>query len=229
MRGIGWSFGTPAAVPPHPHTSASRPAFAARTLAHGLLSLAIFDGAHHAVQLLHPTTLGHPDGGSVFNPELPPLSRALDALRTTLLSGLVFYYSLELMHSVLALLALALGGAPAAWPPFSIMPWTSTSVARFWGRAWHQTFRRSFLALGGALLQRLLGVPGMWVGAFGASALMHDVCVWAMGRGTGGWRVQAFFWAMGAGCALERAFRAATGVKAGGVGGWCWTMGWTLG
>jgi hypothetical protein len=223
MRGIDWSFSSSSTIPPHPSASLGRLAFAARTLAYGLFSLAIFDGAQHIIQVAHP------DGGTIFTPSLPPIAQYLDALKTTLLAGLVFYFNIETVYATATLAGLALGSPPRRWPPFSTPPWRATSVARFWGRAWHQTFRRPFLALGGAPLRALLGPPGMWLGAFGASAAFHDWTMWGMGRGVAGWRAQTFFWTMGGGCAAEYLFSRATGRRVGGAFGWVWTMCWTVG
>jgi hypothetical protein len=119
--------------------------------------------------------------------------------------------------------------SPERWPPFSRPPWKPTNLREFWGRAWHQTFRKSFHALGSIPLSKVLGPIGIPLGAFAVSALVHDMILWGAGRGIGGWEVHGFFWAMGVGCAFERIFEKASGRKVGGPAGWLWTLAWTIG
>jgi hypothetical protein len=230
IRGVGWSFSSPSSIPLHPHAREGRLAFALRTLLYGLLALTIYDGTHHGVQLMGPTTFGHPRGGSIFDPSLPPLPRYMRSLFVTFVSGLVLYFSLDAMYSVMTLFGVGLMGmSPERWPPFSRPPWKATSIREFWGRAWHQTFRRSFCTLGSIPFSKVLGPAGVPLGAFAVSALMHDMILWGMGRGIDGWKVHGFFWAMGVGCILERGFEKASGRRVGGPAGWLWTMAWTIG
>ncbi|TDL20606.1 hypothetical protein BD410DRAFT_790837, partial [Rickenella mellea] len=48
------------------------------------------------------------------------------------------------MFSVISAIAVALGSAPANWPPMFDAPFSATSLADFWGRRWHWIFRRVF-------------------------------------------------------------------------------------
>jgi hypothetical protein len=65
------------------------------------------------------------------------------------------------------------------------------------------------------------------MGAFAVSAVLHDLSMWGLGRGTEFRTVGGFFLLMGVGAALEHAFKAVTGRLVGGIWGWVWTMGWT--
>lgn len=229
-RSVGWHI-SPKAAPPHPHmeTSVSRRSFALRTLPYFILSLTIYDVAHHAVQLLGPDTFGSSSGGSIYDSSLPPLQRYLRSGFITLLCGFVFWGSIDALYSLASLFGvLVLRMEPVQWPPMSHQPWVSESIAEFWGKRWHQTFRRTFVAVAGRPLSYILGRVGLVMGSFAMSGLMHDGCSWPMGQGTD-YKVQIFFVMMGVGCILEGLFEWVSGWRVGGWVGWMWTMGWTLG
>jgi hypothetical protein len=61
------------------------------------------------------------------------------------------------------------------------------------------------------------------------SAVIHDLGMWGLGRGTEFHSVSGFFLLMGIGAAVEHAFKRLTGRRVGGFWGWAWTMAWTLG
>ncbi|KAG0145889.1 hypothetical protein CROQUDRAFT_658148 [Cronartium quercuum f. sp. fusiforme G11] len=82
---------------------------------------------------------------------------------------------------------------PIYYPPIFNSPHKSPSLSHFWGKGWHQLFRRVFLMGGGkpmiwmankigasVVTQRVLGLFGV----FGVSAFMHEyfACFWTPGR-----------------------------------------------
>jgi len=61
-------------------------------------------------------------------------------------------------------------------------------------------------------------------GAFGASAVIHDLGMWGLGRGTEFRTVGGFFVLMGIGVILEHGFKGMTGRCVGGFWGWVWVV-----
>ncbi|PSR75642.1 hypothetical protein PHLCEN_2v8933 [Hermanssonia centrifuga] len=134
-----------------------------------------------------------------------------------------------MMYHLATLIAFALPGLdqqPSDWPPLSQAPWLSTSLAEFWSKRWHQSFRRSFVQLGGKPLRFLFGRIGGIIGVFLLSGILHDWCIWGMGRGTDFPEIGGFFLLNGVGVILEQVWEQATGRKVEGWLGWLWTMCW---
>lgn len=224
VRYLGWRKDKPTPLRPQSRPMESRN-FVMRTCSYFLVAITIYDIAHHTVQLLGPDSFGTPIGGSTFDPSLPPLHRYARSSSLVLLCGFVFWGSIDALQALASLIGvLLLGISPNQWPPMSHEPWKSTSLADFWGKRWHQTFRRTFLVVGGRPFSWIFGPKlGLPFGAFAISGIMHDWCSWSMGRGTD-WRIQAFFVAMGLGCILERGFEEVSGKKVSGWAGRVWTM-----
>lgn len=231
LRGIGWTWSKGLRLPPETRPTHSRCAFAASTLLRALRDMFIFDAFQATLQHLAPTTFGSLAGGTIFDAGLPPPARYLRAALVTLLAATGIYFSLSMMYHLATVLAFALSFAmcgalpdPAEWPPISDAPWAATSLGDFWSRRWHQAFRHAFVRLGYRPGRAVAGRVGGVLGAFTLSAVMHDICIWAMGRGTDFRKIGGFFLLNGVGVALEHIFERVAGRRVGGVGGWVWTM-----
>ena len=227
MRGLGWDWSRGLYVPRDTRPTRSRLAFVLSTLVLFLRDLFIFDFCHYAVQLFSPDTFGSTKGGSIIDPSLPPVARYARSTTITLLSAVVIYFSLTMMYNFTTLLAFLLSGLredPAAWPPISEAPWRATSIADFWARRWHQTFRRPFIVIGGYPARKVFGKLGGVLGVFALSGVLHDWSIWGMGRGTDFSRLGGFFVLNGVGVILEQVWLRLTGKKVGGWTGWTWTM-----
>jgi hypothetical protein len=90
------------------------------------------------------------------------------------------------------------------WPPLSKCPWTS-SITDFWIFCWHQVFRHTFVIYNTRPGGALLGQRGALLSAFGVFAVMHDLGMWGLGRGSE-FRTASGFFLMGTGAALGHAF-----------------------
>ncbi|KAI0310852.1 hypothetical protein OF83DRAFT_1069855 [Amylostereum chailletii] len=225
QRGQGWSW----TRRPFPAAQArlNTPSIAAQCL-HLLSALVILDAAHYSIQLLVPG-VNDPDGGTIFDPFLPPLARYTRSSIVTILSAFVIFGGINAMYlSIVVPARLALRQPAWRWQTLFHDPWFSTSVTRFWGKGWHQLFRPIFIAVGAVPGQKLLGTPGAVMGAFAASAILHDGGMWAMGHGCEFRSVSGFFLAGGVGMVLEAGWGRWTGRPVGGLSGWVWTMSWTL-
>lgn len=223
-RGIGWSW----SHNPFPATSA-RSGSIASVLAKFLLKFIVFDVCLYLAQHLRPS-VNVPAGDTIFDPTLGPLARWAFAALYTLCAGVVVYTNVDILYHFATLVGRVLLRQPAwQWPPLSDRPWTATSVEDFWSFRWHQFLRHVFVVYGARPGGALLGRPGALLGAFAVSAVMHDLGMWALGRGTEFSTAGGFFLLMGVGTALERAFKGLTGRRVGGFWGWAWTMAWTVG
>ncbi|KAI0042860.1 hypothetical protein FA95DRAFT_1547023 [Auriscalpium vulgare] len=223
QRGLGWSWSRQPFPPTAPTTTPFRQF---RSL---VFKLTIFDAIHYLLQHFVPA-LDRASGTSIFDPALPPVQRYAQSTLITLGAGLIVYTTVDVLYLAGALAGQLLLGQPAAaWPPLSARPWCATSLADFWGRRWHQFFRRVFVAAGARPLGALLGPAGAVAGAFGVSAVLHDAGMWGLGRGTEFWAVGGFFLVSGAGVLLERAWAGVSRREVRGVAGWAWTMAWTVG
>lgn len=80
-----------------------------------------------------------------FRVDGPPFSSQAWWFKPAVLGyALVPYATLSILHSVIAIITVCLLGIgePGDWPPMFGRLADGTSVARFWGRVWHQTLRR---------------------------------------------------------------------------------------
>jgi len=223
-RGIGWSWSRK----PFP-ASSTRSTSIASLLPRILVKFTVYDLCVYTVHHLRPS-VNDPAGDTIFDPALGVLPRLAYAAFYTVCGGLVICTSVDMYYHIASLVGRLVLRQPAwQWPPLSDRPWMSTSIADFWGFRWHQFFRHPFVVFGARPGGLLLGRTGALLGAFGASAVMHDLGMWGLGRGTEFRTVGCFFVLMGVGVALERAFEGTTGRRVGGFCGWAWTMVWTIG
>ncbi|ETW78170.1 hypothetical protein HETIRDRAFT_479381 [Heterobasidion irregulare TC 32-1] len=233
-RGIGWSWGKGIYDPPQSAKhSAPRTALASFPFFISFVkAMVLFDFTLLAQQswTLHPSAYPtHPIGGTIFDPTLPPHLRIGKVILMTFLCALGLCTSFQMSYYGLAFAMIALGGQqPEQWPPMFDEPWRATSLADFWGKRWHQMFKRAFVVAGGKPFGRYFGRPGGVIGSFLVSGLMHDFGVWGLGLGMDLSGVTLFFVMMGIGCVLEGIWeqKALKGKKVQGPLGWVWAMIW---
>jgi hypothetical protein len=224
QRGIGWSW----SHNPFP-TPSSRSTSIPSIIAKIFFKFLVFDVCLYFVQHVRPS-VNDPAGDTIFDPTLGPLARWAFAGLYTLCAGVVVYTNVDLLYHFATLIGRVILRQPAwQWPPLSDRPWMATSIADFWGHRWHQFFRRVFVVYGARPGGAIMGRPGALLGAFGVSAVIHDLGMWGLGRGTEFRTAGGFFLLMGVGAALEHAFKRLTGCRVGGFWGWVWTMVWTVG
>jgi|SRR6266478_2522626 len=222
MRGIGWSW-EHKPFPRKSTRSTSIPAILVKLL----LKLTAYDISHYLVQHFRPT-VDDPAGDTIFDPTLSIVPRYTWAAFYTICAGMVVYTIVDVLYHTATLIGrILLRQSAWQWPPLSNRPWTSTSITDFWSCRWHQIFRHVFVVFGLRPGAALLGRPGALVGAFTVSAVLHDLGMWGLGRGTEFRTAGGFFLLMGVGAALEHGFKVVTGRRVGGFWGWMWTMVWT--
>ncbi|GJE89718.1 membrane bound O-acyl transferase family-domain-containing protein [Phanerochaete sordida] len=228
-RGIGWEWSKDTPFPPETRPTDSKLAFTLATVLRLAQRIFLYDALHTLMRRLAPPAVGTAAGGSIFDDTLPPSQRYARSTLVTALFGCTTWLSMDLTYDAGTALAMLVPGAyaPRAWPPYSRLPLRATSVSAFWGRHWHQTLRRTFTVLSRPLAA-VLGRGGAVLGAFLLSGVLHDWCMWGMGKGTNFAQTGGFFLAMAAGVMLEEAWTKVTGRKVGGWAGWAWTMAWTV-
>ena len=223
-RGIGWSWSRKPFPPP-----STRSTSIASILTRILVKFTVWDLCLYTANHLRPST-NDPAGDTIFDPALGILPRWASATLFTLCFGMLVYTSVDVYYHIASLVGRLVFRQPAwQWPPPSNRPWMSTSIADFWRFRWHGFFRHVFIVFGARPGKALFGRHGALLGAFGVSAVIHDLGLWGLGRGTEFRTVGGFFILMGVGVILERAFEGMTGRGVGGFWGWVWTMVWTLG
>ncbi|KIJ66734.1 hypothetical protein HYDPIDRAFT_174116 [Hydnomerulius pinastri MD-312] len=227
MRGIGWNWPQRLHIPKPYFQVQSRLVFFALSLARLALFALAFDAVSGYVRSFSPDAIGSPNGGTIFDPSLPPLARYMRSSTITVLSGTSAYLIIEAVYQLHAVEFIMLFQQyPSQWPPLFDSPWLSTSLSGFWGQRWHQLFREYFVAVGGRPLEGRFGRAGIVLGAFVVSGALHDLGMRGMGRGADTLPVVGFFVMHGLGVMMEYTWKKATGKRVGGVLGWLWTFSW---
>jgi hypothetical protein len=221
-RGIGWSWSSN----PFPHEGTQPPSIAF-IFAKTLLKLTIFDGSQSIIHHFFPST-NHPNGGSIFDPNLTLMPRTALAVFCGICGGMWAYALIDFVYHVSTLVGRTIFRQPASmWPPAFRRPWMSTSIGEFWSYRWHPFARQVFIVFGARPGGKLFGKPGALMGAFSLSAFLHHLGLWAVGNGSEFVTAGGFFLLMGIGVLMEGAFTKATGLKVRGWLGWAWTAVWT--
>ena len=220
-RGLGWSWSSN----PFPHESIP-PTSTTSLVAKTLLKFIVFDASQYIIQCACPS-VNNPGGGSIFDPDLSFLPRAALAAFSGICGGVWVYAWTDSMYHISSLVGRIILRHPASlWPRAFHRPWMSTSIHEFWSFRWHQFLRHFFITFGARPGGILFGKPGVFMGAFAVSAIVHHIAVWGIGSGseftTGG-----FFLLMGVGAVMEVVFKRVTGMRVQGWTGWMWTMSWT--
>jgi hypothetical protein len=227
-RGHGWDWSRGVYIPRE-----TRPTTRRGFTFHVILSAAfhaLFCGVlHSAIRSFSPTGPGSLSGASIFDETLPfyvryPRGSIISAIVTLEIYAIVqTCYDASTITGVLVL-----GQDPAQWPPAFDAPWRATSLSEFWGRRWHQFYRRMFIIQGSYPLSFVLGRAGFILGAFLASGVLHHIAMVSLDDQLESWRISVGFGMMAAGVLIERAFKQYTGRRVSGVVGWVWTMAWLL-
>jgi hypothetical protein len=227
-RGIGWNWGKGIYVP-----SSSGPValsgpidfFVAFVKTQVFFDFVLF--AQQSWDLSPSKYPTHRHGGSIFNPDLPPLLRYGKVVAMTFICPLGLCTSFQATYYFIGFIAMVVfGQVGEQWPPLFQAPWKGTSLGEYWGVRWHQVFKRSFIVCSAKPAALLFGRAGGVLGAFFLSGIMHDFGMWGAGVGTELSSVTFFFFMMGVGCVLEVFWRQKTGFKVQGPLGWLWTMMW---
>ncbi|KAF8838747.1 hypothetical protein BDN67DRAFT_971059 [Paxillus ammoniavirescens] len=225
LRGHGWDWSKGLHVPRE-----TRPSTYTRFVAYAMLSgglHAFMCGVlHTAVQSFSPDTFCSIIGGTIIDETLPFFARYLRASIISTLAAFAIYCAIQTAYDLCTIPAvLILRHDPAQWPPAFDRPWFATSVSDFWGRRWHQFYRRSFI-LGSYPFSLVFGRVGGIFGAFITSAVFHHVTLIMINGQMELWRMVVSFGMMAPAVIGERAFWQWTGRKVGGLVGWVWTMAW---
>ncbi len=230
LRGIGWSWSHSLRIPQETRDVTSTPSFLFSTFFWFLRDVIAFDFCHYIVQWFSPNTIGSPQGGTIYEPSLPPLPRYVRSTVISFFGGWAIYISINAMYNLGTLIGIIVfGQAPTQWPPISDQPWRATSLNQFWAIRWHQLFRDIFTRCGSTPLTYIAGRVGGVIGAFLVSGLIHDVGCWGMGRGTDFKSISGFFIMNAVGVILEHVYKSITGKRVGGFAGWVWTCAWLVG
>ncbi|OJT01603.1 hypothetical protein TRAPUB_7945 [Trametes pubescens] len=162
------------------------------------------------------------DGGTIFLPMLPPVSRYLLSTAIQFIVGIFIILTLQMVFDLFSLIGVGLlNQSPALWPPVHDEPWHMSSLHEFWSKRWHQILRSVFLVMGGYPGRWIAGDVGMLFGTFIASGMYHEVSL-CMGGAPFDVRVLVFFVAQAFGILAENAYRRTTGKRVSGWAGWLW-------
>ena len=227
-RGYGWDWSDGVYIPRD-----TRPTNHREFMFHVILSAAFhafFCGVLQcAIRSFSPIGFGSLSGGSIFDETLPFHVRYPRACIISIFATLEIYAGLQTCYDACTITAvLVFGQDPAQWPPAFDAPWCSTSLCEFWGRRWHQFFRRMFLIQGSYPLSFVLGRVGFIIGAFLSSGVLHHITMISLDDKSESWGILVGFGMMAPGVLAERASKQFTGEKVGGTVGWIWTMAWLL-
>ncbi|KIJ08719.1 hypothetical protein PAXINDRAFT_172797 [Paxillus involutus ATCC 200175] len=227
LRGIGWDWSKGLYVPRETRPSTHTRFVTCAILSAGLHTF-ISGVVHTVVRSFSPDTFGSIIGGTIFDETLPFFPRYLRASIISALVAIEIYCALQMTYDLCIIPAvLILGQDPAQWPPIFERPWSATSVSDFWGRRWHQFYRRTFI-LGSYPFSSVFGRMGGVFGAFFVSAVFHHIALITLNGQMELWRMLVSFGMMALGVVGERVFRQWTGRKVGGLAGWVWTMVWLI-
>lgn len=225
MRGVGWDFGKYTPIPRTTRPS-EREAFIRATVKNILRNLLLIDLIDTVTKCIPGVTA---TGGTIFLQELPPLERYLFSTAIHVGHGLLIFAGVALTYDVGSLIGVVLfNQSPAAWPPIHGKLFSARSVHDFWAKSWHQSFRYTFLTLGGFFGNWLSGGLGMVLGCFLASGLFHEFGLVVAGKELDP-SVLAFFLLQAVGMLCEKAFKRLTGKKVGGPLGFVWTAMFVVG
>lgn len=219
LRGLEWEYGSGVYVPSETR-SLSRTPFIRATFWSFIQNYFLLDLFESLIKCF--PGVGHPEGGTMFYPNLPLPQRLAVSTTIHIFTGSSLLYGFGMVYDLLTLIGVLLFNTPTtSWPPVIDNPWASDSLHAFWSRRWHQLLRYTFLIYGGYPGYRLGGGLGMVVGTFVASGMYHECSAYALGRGFE-WGVP-FFFALQAPLLIgERIWRKVTGKRVGGWKGMLW-------
>ncbi|KAI0831140.1 hypothetical protein BC628DRAFT_1352498 [Trametes gibbosa] len=224
-RGLGWQFAQGTHVP-RARRPSGRNAYMAHTASMVLRNYFFVDFCDSVVSLLPGITM---DGGTIFLPSLPPITRYLLSTAIQFAVGIFIISCIEMYYDLASLVGVGcFRQSPTLWPPVHDEPWRMSSLHEFWSKRWHQLLRSTFLVLGGYPGRWVAGDIGMLFGTFIASGLFHEIG-FHLGGAPLDPKVLVFFVAQAFGILAEKMYRAATGKRVGGWGGTLWGAIFVLG
>jgi Membrane bound O-acyl transferase family len=168
--------------------------------------------------------VGTPEGGSIFLPQLPVISRYALSTAIHICVGISTIAGCNLVYYSFTLIGVGLlGQSPLSWPPLIDNPWVADSLHDLWSRRWHQLPRRMFFIYGGYPLSWLTGGSrvGIIFGVFLASGLFHELTIYTLGKGLDH-NITLFFVWQAIGVILERVWKNVTGYRVRGWAGLVW-------
>lgn len=220
FRGVGWKHGKGVFIPPDPRPM-ERNAFLRATFVMLIKHFFIVDLLVAFIQLI--PGLGSPAGGTIFFANLPRAPRYLVSTSIAVIAACGMVSAFHTLYAAATLIGVGVfGQSPTSWPPIMHNPWGSHSISDLWAKRWHQMFRRTFLVFGGIPGGWIAGRPGVVLGCFIASGLLHECGIYILGRGLDH-RVTFFFGIQGVFVLLEVLWRRITGYKVQGWAGRIWT------
>ncbi|KAG8905497.1 hypothetical protein FRB99_008842 [Tulasnella sp. 403] len=183
-RGISYDFGARAFQPPEWRDVNNRTTFLLSTLWRVILRSCAMDAIQVAFRMIPGTTIGSPQGGSIFIPSLPLPWRYVVSSAITIATGFCVYCGLNIGHDLITLFRVGvLGDDPSYYPPLFWRPWEAASLRELWSKRWHALFRNHLTVLGWSIGSALLGNVGGVLGVFTLSGILHDWTIWGMGKG----------------------------------------------
>ncbi|KAF8126059.1 hypothetical protein EV363DRAFT_1174827 [Boletus edulis] len=227
LRGHGWDWSRGVYIPRETRPT-NRRGFTFHVILSGAIHALSCGVLYSAIRSFSLTTgLGTPSGGSIFDETLPFYVRYL---RGSIISTIVVWAdcaAIQTCYDLCTIIGvLIFRQDPAQWPPAFDAPWSATSLSDFWGRRWHQFFRRMFLIHGGYPLSFVLGKAGLVIGSFLSSGVLHHIVMLSLNDRSELWRAVVGFGMMAPVILAEQALRHWTGRKVDGTVGWVWTMAW---
>ncbi|KAF5375612.1 hypothetical protein D9757_008546 [Collybiopsis confluens] len=230
LRGIGRNWSRGLHIPQETRPLSSKMAFVSWTLLSLCVHIPLLDLMHYTVQSFGPNTFGTVKGGSIFDDDLPPITRYARSTFISFISGIVVYCAIRVSYDFSTIIGvLVLNQLPIQWPKVFDSPWKASSLSDFWAKRWHQLFRHFFIGIGSVPLYCAFGRVGSVLGAFLVSGLLHYVGLFGLGNGSDIMGMVGFFLLMGCGVLLEALWKKITGQRVGGWSGRIWTMVWLLG
>ena len=203
-----------------------KPTYLWNRLTASIFHILLFDLFQTIGQTVPGTTMGTPQGGSIYIPSIPLPWRYLVSSLSVWNMGAGIYSGIQAGYELYTLVSVGLFGTdPVDHPPVFCQPWLGTSVRELWSKRWHAVFKSYFHAIGWTVGYSLLGTFGGVLGVFTLSGILHDVTIWGMGHGTDPLRIVGFFYLQGIAVILEDIWRRTTGHKVRGEWGRLWT--WT--
>ncbi|KAH7926245.1 hypothetical protein BV22DRAFT_1009446 [Leucogyrophana mollusca] len=229
LRGHDWDWSDGLYVPPETRPATSRTRFVLTTVVSGVVHALTCGALQTAVQTFSPSGFGSLNGGTIFDLSLSLPARYFRSSIIATMTAFGVYNVLQCGYELTTIAGIILLRQEYdQWPRAFEAPWTSTSLREFWGKRWHQWFRRTFVFLGARPLSYFGGRVGGIMGAFLASAVFHHLALLVLDENAQLWRMIVPFSMMGFGMILERVYMGVSGRKVGGWAGWVWTMFWLL-
>jgi hypothetical protein len=224
LRGNGWDWGQNCVLESTPPLTRS---FLLDTVLRIIYWFSLFDCVLSFIRVLDLNGTSFDRG--LFEGELVSPLLLVKSTFITFLAGVCVYSGISSVYHICTLFGILFcGQSRYDWPAIFNSPWQAVSLTDFWGRRWHQIFRRNFLVMGGKPLYAIFGKLGGLIGVFMISAIMHDFPMWGMGQGMEFYTVGGYFLIQGLGMVIESVLLSLLGVTVKGPCGRVWTAVWVI-